>query len=503
MSAIEVKAVDTDTAVPSRVEGRRRDSQFDHESENGDLDFDRKSESTQKEDEEAISSETDAGPLQLEVPDGGYGWVIVLACFFFNISTWGSNAGYAIYLAHYLNNNTFPGATKIDFGIVGGIVFGCGLPLAPLYNYMVGRIGLKSVIVIGITIQLAGTLLASFSTKYWQILLTQGACEGVGMSMVALTNVNLLPQWFRKKRSTAIGFAAAGSGMGGIIFNLPMQQIINKHGFRWSLRVQAIMCASLSVIGLFLARSREKHIRPVYKIYDRQVWRCFGIWLEVIYLMLTMLGYVVLMYNLADFTRSLGYTAQQGSVVSTMVSVGSLTIRPFCGRILDYYGPVNVSIFLHAIVGVFAIAMWIPIRNLASAIIFAFIEGGMMGTLWIAMPPVTAKIVGLRKMGVGLAVNWIFLGVAGFVSPIIGIDLKSKDIDGHSFPAQYRNPAIFVGCVYFGSAIALLIMRGWIIARSKLADERFGAREEDQDSLEISVPPMATMRNLFTMYGKI
>ncbi|CAI4569153.1 CAS_1a_G0031300.mRNA.1.CDS.1 [Saccharomyces cerevisiae] len=45
--------------------------------------------------------------ISIEVPDGGYGWFILLAFILYNFSTWGANSGYAIYLAHYLENNTF------------------------------------------------------------------------------------------------------------------------------------------------------------------------------------------------------------------------------------------------------------------------------------------------------------------------------------------------------------------------------------------------------------
>ncbi|KAG0669465.1 putative monocarboxylate permease mch2, partial [Kluyveromyces marxianus] len=65
-------------------------------------------ESTTK-DSESTASET------IEIPDGGYGWVIALCFFLYNFCTWGANSGYAIYLADYLSTNAFPGGGKLDY----------------------------------------------------------------------------------------------------------------------------------------------------------------------------------------------------------------------------------------------------------------------------------------------------------------------------------------------------------------------------------------------------
>ena len=68
----------------------------------------------------------------IEVPDGGYGWFVVIAIFLFNISTWASNSGFSIYLAYYLQHDKFAGGTKLDYAAIGGIAFGAGLLFMPL-----------------------------------------------------------------------------------------------------------------------------------------------------------------------------------------------------------------------------------------------------------------------------------------------------------------------------------------------------------------------------------
>ncbi|AOA61814.1 Putative monocarboxylate permeases [Komagataella phaffii CBS 7435] len=432
-----------------------------------------------------------------QVPDGGYGWFVVIGCFLFNLSTWGANSGYAIYLAHYLADDTFHGASKIDYAIIGGLSFASGTVLAPLINYLVGVTNLTFVLVLGWIIQFIAVMLASWATKLWQLFLTQGVLFGIGMALVALSNVNVLPQWFKRKRNLAGGIAAAGSG-GGVIFNVGMQDVMNKHGYQWALRAQAIICASLSFVGICLVRSRNKHIKPVYRVSDKQVWSCFGTYMLILWTMTTMLGYVTLMYNLADFTRSLGYSASQGSVVSAMVAVGACAFRPLTGLVGDRLGPVSATILIHTFVFTLVFAMWIPTRNYATAVAFALMVGATMGTVWVVMAGIATRVFGLKKVGVGLAALWIAIGVSGFCSPIIGISLKSDPPNGaETDPTQYVNPAIFVGFMYFASVLSLIILRAWLITRDEISVEVHGGHFEDSaDDLLLRVPPLQCIRNI-------
>lgn len=66
---------------------------------------------------------TDENEFQYDV---GYAWVIVFGVFLLNFSTWGMNSGFAIYFSYYLNNDTFEGASKLDYSAIGGIAFGGG-----------------------------------------------------------------------------------------------------------------------------------------------------------------------------------------------------------------------------------------------------------------------------------------------------------------------------------------------------------------------------------------
>lgn len=60
-------------------------------------------------------------------PNGGYGWVCTVCSAIINGHTWGLNSSYGVFLAHYLANNTFPGATALEYAFVGSLSISCAM----------------------------------------------------------------------------------------------------------------------------------------------------------------------------------------------------------------------------------------------------------------------------------------------------------------------------------------------------------------------------------------
>lgn len=428
------------------------------------------------------------------IPDGGYGWFIVLSCFLFNFATWGANSGFAVYLSHYLNENTFEGANKYDYALIGGLTFGTGLIFSPLINKLLGKIGIKITAALGVTFQFASLILASFAKKLWQLYLTQGVLQAFGLAFMTIPALLILPQWFKKKRTFASAISAAGSGCGGILFNLAMQKVIEVRSVRWALRVQAILCLVLGTCATLLVRSR---MEVKYSIFDKQVVFSGGFCICALYLVFCMFGYVIVLYTMANVTTSLGYTPYQGSIASAMIQTGSVFGRPLIGRLSDRFGAVTVACGAYVVSGVLVFAMWIPAKNYATIVAFCLLMGALMGTVFATSPSINAKLYGLDKAAVGLCLSWIFLASAGIASPVIGIALKEGN-SGFVGAGQYTHCAIFAGASFMACAFCLVIMRGYIICRNEVAKV-----DADAGHLHITVPFWAPFKYALAARSKI
>lgn len=68
--------------------------------------------------------------------------------------------------------------------------------------------------------------------------------------------MNSIPTWFNKRRGIAYGIAASGSSIGGIIFPIMVQRLIDDIGYGWSMRIAAFLILALLVIANSTVKSR-------------------------------------------------------------------------------------------------------------------------------------------------------------------------------------------------------------------------------------------------------
>lgn len=428
-------------------------------------------------------------------PDVGYAWVIVFGVFLLNFSTWGMNSGFAIFFSYYLNNDTFEGASKLDYSAIGGIAFGGGLIFSPVINYIQGRIGTRPTIMLGNCLQFTGLMMASFSVNLWQLYMTQGVINSFGLACISLPGLTLLPQYFKKRRTLLGGLATAGSGAGGIVFNLGMQKIIEIRDVFWALRCQSIISFGMIWIAISILRSRSKNAKIEFTLIDMQCLRCTGFWFFCLYVSTCMFGYVVVLYTLVNFTTSLGYSEYQGSIVSAMVQLGSCLGRPIVGLTADKIGSITMALIAYTLCTIFSLSMWIPARNYATLIVFALIMGSLMGSIYGTMAPSVARLVGMNKLNVAFCMLWVFLGSSGIASPVIGVSLKTGGGGGIVDPKQYVYCCVFAGVSFGVCSLALLLSRGYVLARDTLVDA-----ESDSDyggHLSVKVPLGLTLKNCF------
>jgi len=103
--------------------------------------------------------------------------------------------------------------------------------------------------------------------RFWQLLLAQGICTGIGSGQLFIVSVALLPQWFTTKRSTATGIAATGSSAAAIIYPPMFHYLVDSIGFGWTVRSIAFVALAVCLVSLSVARMRTQP-PPRPKIVD-------------------------------------------------------------------------------------------------------------------------------------------------------------------------------------------------------------------------------------------
>ena len=136
-----------------------------------------------------------------------------------------------------------PGLQDIEEGILFQI-----LPKAARYR--------QTLVLMGITVMLLSLILASYAHESWQIVLTQGISYGVGGILLNFVHVSIFSEWFDKKQSQAMSIIWLGYRVGGLVFPLICQWLLDRHGYAKTLRVLLAPMLALLLPAVVLFRGR-------------------------------------------------------------------------------------------------------------------------------------------------------------------------------------------------------------------------------------------------------
>jgi hypothetical protein len=211
--------------------------------------------------EHALTTRPSSAPHPIDVPpNGGYGWICVLAVATINAHTWGLNSAYAVFLAHYLSTSAFAGATPLQYAFIGGLSISQALIVSPVATYTTRRFGTRTTLFIGVVFETGSFIGASFASSIWHLFLSQGVCFGWGMGFLFVGSVGIAAQWFSSRRSLANGCCAAGSGLGGLVYSLAAQAMIRDIGLPWAFRTLAVVAGVVNSVCACVIRDRNKEV---------------------------------------------------------------------------------------------------------------------------------------------------------------------------------------------------------------------------------------------------
>lgn len=404
-------------------------------------------------------------------PDGGYGWVCVACVFWINANTWGINSSYGVFLSYYLSHNVFAHSTPLSYAFTGGLSISCALLVAPLATYLIHVWGTRVALNIGVFFQTLSMIGSSFASQDWQIFLSQGVCFGWGMGFLFVGTVGVIPQWFLRRRSVAMGITAAGSGLGGLIYSLAVGAIIPKLGLAWAFRILAMLSFAVNVVCSNLIRDRNKVVGSRLSAFHLPLLKRPEFLLFLGWGIFSMLGYVAVLFSVADYALSVGLSSHQASIVSALLNLGQGTGRPFVGMFSDRLGRINIATVLSFLCGLFCLVIWTFARDMGVISFFAVLVGTVAGTYWATVSPVLAEIIGLRDLPSGLSITWLSLVPPTTVSEAIALILRDKSLKHDVF----LKVQLFTGFMYIGAAICLWIVRGWKVGdlvREELVEAR-------------------------------
>ena len=229
------------------------------------------------------------------------------------------------------------------------------------------------------------------------------------MGFLFVGSVGIVPQWFTKKRSLANGIGTAGSGIGGMMYSLATNAMIESLGVEWAFRILGILACAVNLVCAILMKDRNTAIGSKQLAFDYRLFKRYQYWLLLGWGFFSMMGYIVLLFSLPNYAVSIGLTARQGSIVGALLNLGQGLGRPIVGVFSDSAGRINLAGLCTFLAGLFCFIIWIFAKTFGVVIFFAILVGTVAGVYWTTIAPVGAEVVGLRELPSALSIVWVFL----------------------------------------------------------------------------------------------
>lgn len=209
-------------------------------------------------------------------------WTQILSSHLCVFSTFGLINSFGIFQTHYTTTAPFPThPTASTISWIGSLqillIYGLGTFSGRLHD--AGH--LRATLIAGHALLLLGIFALSFASTYWQALLAQGVCQGVGMGLIFCPAVANAASYFGAgRRVLAVSGVACGGATGGMVFPAVAQTLLPRVGFGWTVRVMGFVVLFNAGVVVALARTRvlvlpggerkKKKAAPVVE------WRAFG-----------------------------------------------------------------------------------------------------------------------------------------------------------------------------------------------------------------------------------
>lgn len=311
----------------------------------------------------------------------------------------------------------------------------------------------RTLLTTGSLLIVLGMMMTSMSHSYWQIMLSQAICMGLGMGCLFVPSLAIITTYFSEKRFfLAMGLAASGSGLGGTIYPIIFHQLQPTLGFARATRVTAAIVLITLAISNAVMRIRELPSSR-RKIFDTTAWTeptfvvyvmgstivFLGTWTPFFYVEIYALSYAITAPHLAFYLLS-------------VITTGSIFGRIIPNVVAARLGMFNVVIPCILTTGILGFC-FIPAKTQGSLVAVSLLYGFFSGSCVSIIPALGVMITRDREVvgtRIGMACAAIGLGMLGG-TPIAGAILAR-----HGFAAMWA----FCGSAAVVGALLLCVARG-------------------------------------------
>ncbi|KAL9056370.1 MAG: hypothetical protein Q9162_002961 [Coniocarpon cinnabarinum] len=287
--------------------------------------------------------------------------------------------------------------------------------------------------------------------EYWQAVLAQAIVVGLGAGCLFVPSVAIISTYFTTRISTAIGVAATGSSLGGVIYPIMFYKLVPEVGFPWAVRILGFMALGLLAIPCIVMKMRVKPPAK-RKLFSIEAFKEVPYTLFCIGSIAGFMGLYVIFFYISYYGYASGLTNESLSFyLIPILNAASTFGRLLPNIVADKVGPLNLmgpSAVISSVITYSAIAT----NSSAGVVLVAAFYGFCSGTFVSLPPSIVVKLTPVNKrytIGTRLGMYFTCGSIGALVGgPVAGIILTSENHFSRMF--IFGGSLLMAGAVFFG-----------------------------------------------------
>jgi MFS family permease len=407
----------------------------------------------------------DESPAPSPPPDGGMvAWLQVGSLWATVFCTFGLVNSFGVYQTYY-EDVLLPSSTSSDISWIGSIqaclLLAGGMISGPFYD----KGYFRELICSGLFLVIFGQFMTSLCTTFWQVVLAQGVCIGVGCGIVFLPANAVLAQYFSRRIALAAGIGSSGSPVAGVILPIVFNQLVDRLGFGWATRIIAFILLGMSMIPILFFKTRLPPARQSRALIDMSALSDLPYMLFVAGGFFAFMGVYVAFFYIELFTVEHDLaSATFAPYMLTFMNAASIIGRVFPGLLADYTSNPSLVMAGCAFISCILDFAWLGIRNFGGTVAYTVLYGAFSGGVVSLQPACVFMLTtDISRVGTRLGMSTLVAGLAVLVgSPVGGAILGT----GSSSESKWNGLIGFAAaCLLIG---AVLIMSTGLITHYRL-----------------------------------
>ncbi|XP_021379012.1 monocarboxylate transporter 13-like [Mizuhopecten yessoensis] len=383
----------------------------------------------------------------VQVPDGGWGWMVTFSSFIVNALIDGVSFTFGIFFPEFLR---YFGESKAKTQMLHSVLVGTLLVFGPVVSVLMNKYGSRRVAGSGAVIVSVGLFLSSFSPSLDVMIIFYSIAGGIGFGLLYLPSIVIIGTYFDKRRALATGMAVCGAGVGAFAFAPLSEFLLETYGWRGTMWIMSaivlngVVCSAVyrpletsfdrnvqKIVTAKYAHDNfanncgkccQKSCSPIKAMFDFTLLKSPTMLMYGASCLFVMFGFFIPLNFLPVWASEVNLSSAEGAFLISFMGISNTVTRVLIGYITDKPWANSLIINNTALLIGGVSTCFVPFyTTFVTLTIYAVVFGAVLAAFICLRSILMAELLGVHRLSSSFGLVGLSMGLSSFVgSPIAG-----------------------------------------------------------------------------------